>query len=259
MGARSEKARPAILVVDDNRINQLFARAMLESLGHAVAATAATGVEAVEACRRQRFDLILMDCDMPQMDGLEATARLRSMGVPTPIVAFTASESAYNRELCLRAGMDDFLDKPVQLPVFAAVIERWLGPAAPRARVGGSTQSSGELPEQEPAVFTRTFQDDEELFMHALAVFERQTALSLVLLGDAIAAGDQEGARAVAHRVRGGAATLGALLLAHHCGVIEHASTWDAARLGDEALAARRAYERFLDACRSARSKPPPD
>jgi CheY-like chemotaxis protein/HPt (histidine-containing phosphotransfer) domain-containing protein len=259
MHTRTKNARPAILVVEDDPVNQLAARIMLGSLGHAIAGMAATGVEAVAACRQQQFDLILMDCEMPQMNGLDTTARLRSMGISTPIVAFTASGSAYNRERCLQAGMDDFLDKPVQLPAFAATIQRWLGAAGPGAHAGRSTPAHGEPPDRDPGVFARTFQGDEALFSRALAAFERQTGLSLALLGDAIGAGDQERARALAHRVRGGAAILGALLLAHHCGVIEHASAWDAVHQRDEALGAQRAYERFLEACGSAGSTRPPD
>lgn len=257
MRERTKKSRPAILVVDDSPVNRLAARAMLVSLGLGVAGTAATGTEAVAVCGRQEFDLILMDCEMPEMNGLEATARLRSMGIATPIVAFTSSGSAYSRDRCLAVGMDDFLEKPAQLPVFAAAISRWLGTACPQAHAGNSTHAPGELRDHDPPVFTRTFQDDEALFPQALAAFERQTGPSLTLLGEAIAAGDQESARALAHRIRGRAATLGALLLAHHCSAIEHAPSWDVARLGSEVLAAKSAYERFLEACRAAGSKRP--
>src|SRR4051812_13668851 len=122
MSSAHAPAFPTILVVDDSLVNQLSVLAMLLDLGYPRPETAANGVEAVAACLRRRFDLILMDCDMPEMNGLEATMQLRRRGVTTPIVAFTASGSAYQRERCLAAGMDDFLDKPVPREVLATTL-----------------------------------------------------------------------------------------------------------------------------------------
>jgi CheY-like chemotaxis protein len=93
-------------------------------------AFAANGREAVEAARRNRFDLILMDCSMPEMDGYEATAHIRNFEEPlgrrTPIVAMTANTQRGDAEKCLAAGMDDYLAKPISFELFAAMLRRWL-------------------------------------------------------------------------------------------------------------------------------------
>ncbi|MEJ8839895.1 response regulator [Ramlibacter sp. AN1133] len=120
-----------ILVVDDIEVNQLLARGMLLRLGCTRVTIAANGLEALAACGAQRFDLILMDCQMPEMDGLEATRVLRARGVDTPIIALTASGIAGVRQGCASAGMNDFLAKPVELQSFAETLHRWLAPPPP--------------------------------------------------------------------------------------------------------------------------------
>lgn len=102
-----------ILLVEDNQVNQKVATRLLEKLGVAVT-IAANGKEGIERVASQPFDLILMDCQMPVMDGFEATRRLRAMGVQTPIVALTANAMKGDAENCKAAGMDEFLSKPVR-------------------------------------------------------------------------------------------------------------------------------------------------
>jgi signal transduction histidine kinase/ActR/RegA family two-component response regulator len=131
----------SILLVEDNPINQEIARSMLEKMGHRVR-LANDGAEAVSAVVEGRFDVILMDVQMPVMDGLEATARIRAMDEPicrTPIIAMTANVLPQQIEAFQSAGMDDHLGKPFKLEHLAAAIERWSGkrsrsePAAERA------------------------------------------------------------------------------------------------------------------------------
>jgi signal transduction histidine kinase/ActR/RegA family two-component response regulator len=116
-----------VLVVDDLAVNQQILTTVLRRLGTAVD-VASTGREAVEAAARTRYDLILMDLQMPELDGLAATAEIRSCEPPgrrVPIVALTANTVAGTRERCLAAGMDDYLAKPVRPADLRAAIERW--------------------------------------------------------------------------------------------------------------------------------------
>jgi CheY-like chemotaxis protein len=108
--------RPHVLVADDDAVNQKVVRAFLERLGVRVDCVN-DGAEAVRAASTVRYDLVLMDCQMPTMDGFAATRQIRSLGGPTstiPVVALTASAFDDAREQCLAAGMDRYLTKPIQ-------------------------------------------------------------------------------------------------------------------------------------------------
>lgn len=128
-----------ILLVEDNRINQMVASRMLDKIG-LTHDTANDGREALELTRSRRYDLVLMDVQMPEMDGLEATRLLRAResesGLPrVPIIAMTANALSEDRDHCLQAGMDDHLAKPVEMGKLAAVIEHWLRASqAPQAQ-----------------------------------------------------------------------------------------------------------------------------
>jgi signal transduction histidine kinase/CheY-like chemotaxis protein len=116
----------SILVAEDNAVNQTIIDAMLRKLGHQITVVG-TGVEALEALASADFDLVLMDCNMPEMDGIEATKRLRAGGVRDsriPVIALTANAMEGDRERCLAAGMDDFVAKPVTIAELRKAIER---------------------------------------------------------------------------------------------------------------------------------------
>ncbi|MCJ2369675.1 response regulator, partial [Aeromonas dhakensis] len=106
--------RLRVLVVDDNHANQVLLRQQLKHLGHEVCVRG-NGTEALQASQSQPFDLVITDCQMPLMDGFELTRRLRARGHTLPIWGFTAHATARERELCLAAGMDDCLYKPIGL------------------------------------------------------------------------------------------------------------------------------------------------
>ena len=119
----------SVLLVEDNLVNQKVARAMLERMGHRVL-VAADGAKGLDAFAQGGIDLVLMDMQMPVMDGLEATRQLRRMeqdrGLPrTPVLALTANAMAEDRDACLAAGMDDFIAKPMNKAGLAAAVERW--------------------------------------------------------------------------------------------------------------------------------------
>lgn len=121
-----------ILLAEDNPVNRMVATNILKRYDCLIT-PAGNGVEAVEQVRNRRFDLILMDCLMPEMDGFEATKAIRALEEegkvePTPIVAFTANAMAGDRQQCLNAGMDDYLSKPVQPDEVEKALLRWLEP-----------------------------------------------------------------------------------------------------------------------------------
>jgi CheY-like chemotaxis protein len=116
-----------ILLAEDNRVNQVLAVRLLEKRGHEVT-VAKNGVEALEALNQREFDLVLMDVQMPEMDGFEATAairkRERKTGKHITIIAMTAHAMAGDRERCLQAGMDDYLTKPIRPELLVDALKR---------------------------------------------------------------------------------------------------------------------------------------
>ncbi len=129
---QEENLPPRLLLVEDNKINQKLALALLGRLGY-TADLAENGLEGVAAASKARYALILMDMQMPEMDGLEATRQIRSQGGPnarSPIVALTANAMQSDHEACRAAGMDDFLTKPINRDSLSACLARWIANAS---------------------------------------------------------------------------------------------------------------------------------
>ncbi|WP_157058952.1 ATP-binding protein [Loktanella sp. 5RATIMAR09] len=122
--------RSTILLVEDHPINQEVARALFESFG-ATVVTAGNGQSAIEHCTKAAFDFAVMDLQMPLMDGITATRKLRDLGFTIPIIGLTANAFAEDRQRCLDAGMDDFLAKPVTRSKIAYIFETYATPAEP--------------------------------------------------------------------------------------------------------------------------------
>ena len=138
-----------ILIVEDNRVNQVVAQAQVEQLGHS-ATVAASGREAIRALASQTYDLVLMDCQMPELDGYETTAEIRRQereGLRIPIVAVTAHALGEVRQRCLDAGMDDYLSKPYSTENLAKMLETWL-----REPTEGTATVTSDSPHQIPQV-----------------------------------------------------------------------------------------------------------
>jgi CheY-like chemotaxis protein len=134
-------------MVEDNAVNQIIGAEQLASLGYEVT-VAANGHEGLQRARAQRYDAVLMDMQMPLMDGLEATRRIRQLPgwAEVPIIAMTANAFAEDRDACVAAGMNDHLSKPVLSEALSEVLQRWL-PAAPVHR---ESQVNAALPRPQP-------------------------------------------------------------------------------------------------------------
>jgi CheY-like chemotaxis protein/HPt (histidine-containing phosphotransfer) domain-containing protein len=174
-----------ILVVEDNAINCALATAILANCGHSPV-HAANGLEAVKAAAGEAFDLILMDVQMPEMDGFEATRRIREFehatGRHTPIVAMTAHTMTGDRERCLAAEMDNYLSKPLDKAALLALIQRI--PAPPAAAAAPPVAPDPVPPTAHdpsaPPIFSREkllegFDGDEVLLLRLIVLFQENT------------------------------------------------------------------------------------
>ena len=116
-----------ILVAEDNPVNQMVAKKILEKLGY-TCEIAANGIECLRLLEEQTFIIVLMDCMMPEMDGFEATRKIRTSGTDyadIPIIAFTANAMVEDEQKCLDAGMNDYMSKPVNIERITEILETW--------------------------------------------------------------------------------------------------------------------------------------
>jgi two-component system, sensor histidine kinase and response regulator len=230
--------RARVLLAEDHSVNQMVALGLLHKLG-VTADLAVNGAEVIEAVERAAYDIILMDCHMPEMDGYEATRRIRArereLACPRPvhIIAMTANAMAGDREKCLAAGMNDYLAKPVKFEEFAAVLARWQAGAgelagSPRPLPDERTPARppGLEAEVDPAALRRLRElaaaTDPALFDKVVAAFLQDAAARLTALRQAVAAGDLAGLRAEAHSLKGAALNVGARAMAGLCLKLEH-------------------------------------
>jgi len=224
--ASGQSAVLRVLVAEDNEINQQVVLRLLQALGHQVTIVA-NGVEAVQKVQQQSFDVILMDVQMPEMDGEEATRRIRALGnqIQQPrIIALTVYALADVRERCLAAGMDGFLTKPVRLqdlrnalstnpvPSQPSTVNTWQSDPVIDWTVFGELLTA--LVDQQPEIVTRT-----------LALIQHEFQQQLDQLRVSIARGDVEQVQRLAHRLKGSARQIGAVRVAHAAKALEHAAT----------------------------------
>ncbi len=200
-----------ILLAEDNTVNQQIALLVLESMGYR-ADVAANGIEAVDAVRDLPYDLVLMDVQMPEMDGLEATRRIRA-GSPSAqprIVAMTANAMQGDREACLAAGMDDYLAKPIRPEELAAAL---VGTPALRA---AATQLDASALTRLQAIAPNA-----ESFAKLVASFLDNGAVLVASMAAAAGSGDVDGLRRAAHTLKSNAASFGATDLSELCAALE--------------------------------------
>jgi CheY-like chemotaxis protein/HPt (histidine-containing phosphotransfer) domain-containing protein len=219
------KLRGRVLLVEDNPINQGLAQAMLARLG-VECEVACDGAEGVERVRVADFDLILMDCQMPVMDGYQATAAIRALpdgrGAKLPIVALTANAMHGDEQVCLNAGMNGFLAKPYTLAALRATLSGWLAlevaPAAAAPALPPAPLPAGREPSAIDLAAIETLRDldsgNTELVTRLVTSFLDAADGRLAQVAIAADEGDARTVSQVAHSMKSSAANLGALVLA---------------------------------------------
>jgi PAS domain S-box-containing protein len=230
--AERDKRGVRILLAEDNPINQRVALKVLEKLGY-LAEAVGNGVEALEALARRRFDLVLMDVQMPEMDGMEATRRIRDPRSAVhdheiPVLALTAHAMRQDRDACLAAGMNDYLCKPIKPDELAAALARWterrplyeptvglanrgrIAEAAPVAQAAVAATGEDGPPVLDEAVLLNMLEGDQEAAAEITAEFLKDAPRRTAAFRVALAAGDAVLARREAHTLKGASANVGA-------------------------------------------------
>jgi CheY-like chemotaxis protein/HPt (histidine-containing phosphotransfer) domain-containing protein len=237
--------RAHVLVAEDNQINQKVAVKMLERLGYR-ADVAADGREAIEALSSIPYAAVLMDVQMPEMGGYEATAEIRrreedcgSSGRRTPIIAMTANAMQGDREQALGAGMDGYVPKPVKLEELEAALERWI----PQGHEDGSSARGMPIAEGAPSLapFTGHSEAEDtpllddgvlenlfdlggtEMLSELSEMFFESVSSALTKLRKAVEEGDAPTVRRVAHTLKGGSGNMGAKDMSRICAGLEDA------------------------------------
>jgi CheY-like chemotaxis protein len=222
--------RGSILLVEDNLINQQVALGILQIQGYSVT-VANNGREALDAHEQGAFDLILMDCHMPEMDGFEATREIRgrersSIGKRVPIIALTANAMAQDREECLNTGMDDHLSKPFSLQTMQDMLDRWMPqPTSTKSEAAAGLAARG--PAKAAEVLDRQVLDQlstllkPERLARAINFYLVESPKLIQKMKQAAAANDAPEIVRSAHSLKSSSANLGASALSRYCGDIE--------------------------------------
>jgi two-component system sensor histidine kinase/response regulator len=214
-------ARARVLLAEDNPINRRLVTALLEKRGHPVV-TVDNGRSAVEAVASavaegtEPFQVVLMDLQMPELDGLEATAAIRNAELGTgqhiPIVALTAHAMKGDRERCLAAGMDAYLSKPIRTAELVTLIDQLTGAADQPPAAVTSVADGDRAPEPpfDSADVLGRVGGDRELLRELLSIFRQESPRLLNLIGHSLRVGDARGLEQAAHTLRGSVGSFGA-------------------------------------------------
>jgi signal transduction histidine kinase/DNA-binding response OmpR family regulator len=217
----------SIIVAEDNLINQKLIQRMLRSMGYEPTIVG-TGLEAVSSLEHASFDLVFMDVQMPEMDGLEATQKIRQTFGPgggPRIVAMTAFALAGDKEKCIQAGMDDYLSKPFVADQVASMIRKWVGQKK-NSTDGDEKSQSGTVPSIDAGIQVRLNeleQETERSFVKDLIqIFFEEAPKSYQSMKKAIATSDAKALEQFAHKLKGGSINLGAKRLSNLFEQLEH-------------------------------------
>ncbi len=225
-----------VLLVEDHKVNQIVARTMLERLGCRVT-LASNGREALDALARTRFHLVLMDCQMPEMDGYSATQALRereSCGdLPrTTVIALTANALQGDRERCLAAGMDDYLTKPFRRDALVAMLTSWLPGNEARTRTSDAPELTRAATVTAAVIDTSALEairslggsNTPDLLDQIIRIYLESAAQLMASIRAGVQAADNDKVRKAAHTLKSSSANLGANGLAELCKKLELAA-----------------------------------
>ena len=231
-GTGKRKKQLRILVAEDNTVNQKVAVRMLERLGYR-ADIAGNGMEALNAVSRIPYDIVLMDCQMPEMDGFEATCHIRTLdgaASHTTIVAMTANALEGDKEKCLAAGMDDYIAKPIRQAELAGIIDRWLSRTQPVEANSATPTDTGELLDETALQDLEVLasEDDPDFVEQLLRIFVLEAPCRIGEIRRAAGMGDSREVQKTAHLLKGTCKQLGLTALARLCQEFE-----DEGRAGD--------------------------
>lgn len=245
--AESERRfQKKILLAEDNTVNQRVAVLMLEKLGYR-ADVVANGEEAVEAMGRIPYDLVLMDCQMPEMDGFEATREIRKRATENdgrsmsdqqglPIIALTANAMKGDRERCLKSGMNDFISKPIKLEKLEAILQYWLSeereaggtdpfsqnaPIAQEEHRAADVGDAAILDEPTIAELRDLAEGDPRFLLDLIEEFVTRSVALVEQIQQAMDQGDLQTLAAAAHTLKGSAKNIGAMRLGEVCSDLE--------------------------------------
>ena len=223
--AREALHGASLLLVEDNVVNQEMAVELLSRAGIQVA-VAGNGAEALSMLAHQRYDGVLMDCQMPVMDGFEATRRLRAQRefADLPVLAMTANVMAGDKEKCLQAGMNDHIAKPIDVNQLFITLQRWVKPSGSKGDLPVDDRQATQLPPISGLQLDAALQrlgGDTALLRKLLLRFCETQADCQAQIEAALAAGDRESAVRVAHSLKGLAGNIGARALAFNAAELE--------------------------------------
>lgn len=231
---------PQILVADDHPVNVLFLRKLLTKMGFTSIGIANNGREALEAISEKSYDIVLMDCQMPELDGYEATRVIREMETQSdnsdhlPIIAMTANAMVGDKEKCIAAGMDDYVSKPISPEKMRAVLQNWISLETARnesvfpASQNNDTSDTETTPPIDLDHFHLFTDGDPEEERAMIELFFEQADIGVHSLQCSIDTNDSEAWKQAAHRLKGAAANFGAAPLASQCKIAEDNADSDA-------------------------------
>ncbi len=235
----ASETAPLILLVEDNLVNQKLAILQLQKLGYQ-AEIAINGLEGLQFIARKQYDLILMDCQMPEMDGFEASRTIRQRGLQIPIVAMTANAMLGDRERCLESGMNDYLAKPVVLDQLQQVLKRWL-PLSRQENQSRSKNRSNRIQTNPLRGPTKTSQNnlpvldakvietlrqlsdynEPDMLTETVVIYLEDSRKTLAEIRQAVIKLDSQKLSEAAHSLKGSSSNLGATKLVALCAQLE--------------------------------------